>query len=93
MHDDAAADAPGRAPCARRAPALDRDLGGLDASIVLGGLAALVLTAPGWPAVRDDVLLLALLQGVASGSVLGGFWLDVRMFLIVEVDRAARSGC
>lgn len=52
--------------------------------IVLGGLAAYVLTSPGWPEVRREFFSSS--QFTASfGSVLSGFWLDVRMFLIVEV--------
>ena len=51
--------------------------------VVIGGLAAYVLTSPGWPSVHRDFL-----NGhwfnVSFVPVLKGFWLDVRMFLIVE---------
>ena len=52
--------------------------------IVLGGLAALVLTSPGWPVVRRTFFS-STEFGHALGGVAQGFWLDARMFLIVEV--------
>jgi polar amino acid transport system permease protein len=52
--------------------------------VVIGGLATYVLTSPGWPDVRKEFFSSS--QFSASfGSVLSGFWLDVRMFLVVEV--------
>jgi polar amino acid transport system permease protein len=52
--------------------------------VVLGGLTLLVLTSPGWPLLRDaffdpDVF------SESFPDVLKAFWLDVRVFLIVEV--------
>ncbi len=52
--------------------------------VVIGGLVAYVLTSPGWPRVRRQFFS-ASVFGSSFGSVLSGFWLDVRMFLIVEV--------
>jgi polar amino acid transport system permease protein len=52
--------------------------------IVLGGLATLILTSPGWPTVRRQFFSSSHF-GQAFGSVLSGFWLDVRMFVIVEL--------
>ena len=53
-------------------------------AVVLGAIVTFVLTSPGWPTFRR-----AFLSGTAFNesfsSVLSGFWLDVRMFLIVEV--------
>jgi ABC-type amino acid transport system permease subunit len=52
--------------------------------VVVGGLIALVVTSPGWESVKqlffswDDFKR-------AFPAVLDGFWLDVRMFVIVEV--------
>ena len=51
--------------------------------VVLGGLAALVLTSPGWPDVREtffnwDVFL------ESFPGILEGFWLDIKLFLGVE---------
>jgi polar amino acid transport system permease protein len=55
------------------------------ASVVLfGGLAALVLTSKGWPTFRDAFLS----WDVASdsfGDILKAFWLDVKIFMVVEV--------
>jgi polar amino acid transport system permease protein len=52
--------------------------------IVIGGLVTYVVTSPGWPQVRR--LFFSSTQFANSfGSVLSGFWLDVRMFLIIEV--------
>ena len=52
--------------------------------VVLGGLAAFVLTSPGWPSVRRTFLSSSDF-GHSIGHVAAGFWLDVRMFLVVEV--------
>jgi polar amino acid transport system permease protein len=52
--------------------------------VVLGGLAALVLTSPGWPVVRSTFFSSSAFTH-SIGQVAEGFWLDVRMFLIVEV--------
>jgi polar amino acid transport system permease protein len=52
--------------------------------IVIGGLTAYVLTSPGWPRVRRQFFSSSVFAH-SFGSVLGGFWLDVRLFLIVEV--------
>ncbi|MFI5027727.1 MAG: amino acid ABC transporter permease [Solirubrobacterales bacterium] len=52
--------------------------------VVLGGLAALVLTSPGWPAVRETFFSWS--EFTASfPEVLSGFWLDVKIFMVVEV--------
>ena len=52
--------------------------------VVLGGLAALALTSPGWPDVRDTFFNWEVFKE-SFPDILDGFWLDVRMFLIVEV--------
>jgi polar amino acid transport system permease protein len=52
--------------------------------IVIGGLATYVLTSPGWPSVHR-FFLNGHWFNVSFSSVLSGFWLDVRMFLICEV--------
>jgi polar amino acid transport system permease protein len=57
---------------------------GISTLIVLGGLAAVVLTSPGWPSVRRTFFSSSEFAN-SFGSILDGFWLDVRMFLIVEV--------
>ena len=51
--------------------------------VVLGGLAAALLTSPGWHVIRTTFFSWHYFQGVFP-SLLGAFWLDVRIFLIVE---------
>ena len=52
--------------------------------IVLGGLAVWVLTSPGWPAVRETFFSWSEFKN-AFPEVLKGFWLDVKIFVIVEI--------
>lgn len=52
--------------------------------IVLGGLVALLVTRPGWPQLKSTFFSVSAFTS-SFGQVLSGFWLDVRMFLIVEV--------
>jgi polar amino acid transport system permease protein len=56
----------------------------LSSVVVLGGLAALALTSPGWPNVRDTFFSWSAFKD-AFPDVLSGFWLDVKIFLVVEV--------
>jgi polar amino acid transport system permease protein len=51
--------------------------------LVLGLLAAILLTSPGWPSVRATFFSWSAFRD-AFPDVLSGFWLDVRLFLIVE---------
>jgi polar amino acid transport system permease protein len=57
---------------------------GVSAIVVLGGLAALIVTSPGWYKVRDSFFSTSAFSD-SFGSVLSGFWLDVKLFMIVEV--------
>lgn len=50
---------------------------------MLGGLAALVLTSPGWSEVQELFFNREVFEG-SFPEVLDGFWLDVKLFLIVE---------
>jgi polar amino acid transport system permease protein len=52
--------------------------------VVLGGLAALILTSPGWPEVRETFFSWSAFKD-AFPDVLDGFWLDVKMFMVIEV--------
>lgn len=52
--------------------------------IVLGGLVTLILTSPGWPEVRELFFNWAVFKE-AFPEVLEGFWLDVKLFVIVEL--------
>jgi polar amino acid transport system permease protein len=51
--------------------------------VVIGGLAALVVTSPGWPEVRATFFSWEAFQ-TSFPDVLRGFWLDVKLFMIVE---------
>lgn len=51
--------------------------------LVLGGLAALVLASPGWPAVRETFFSWSIFKE-SFPEVLEGFWLDVKLFVIIE---------
>lgn len=52
--------------------------------VVLGVLVVVLVTSPGWHAVRTTFFSWAVFQH-SFGDVLAGFWLDVKMFLVVEV--------
>jgi polar amino acid transport system permease protein len=52
--------------------------------VVIGGLAALVLTSPGWPSVRETFFNWTAFTN-AFPKVLDGFWLDVKLFVVVEI--------
>ncbi len=52
--------------------------------VVLGGLAAWILTSPGWPVVRETFFSWTVFKD-SFPEVLAGFWLDVKVFVIVEV--------
>jgi polar amino acid transport system permease protein len=52
--------------------------------IVLGGLATWILTSPGWPEVRELFFNWGVFKE-AFPEVLEGFWLDVKLFVIVEI--------
>jgi polar amino acid transport system permease protein len=52
--------------------------------VVLGGLAALVLTSPGWPDVRDSFFDWEVFKDTFP-DVLEAFWLDIKMFVVIEV--------
>jgi polar amino acid transport system permease protein len=52
--------------------------------VIVGGLAALVLTSPGWPTVRETFFSWSVFKE-AFPEVLSGFWLDIKVFMVVEV--------
>ncbi len=52
--------------------------------VVLGGIALLILTSPGWTVVRDSFFSTEVFTE-SFPDILKAFWLDVRIFLIVEV--------
>jgi polar amino acid transport system permease protein len=67
----------------RRRSRRGQAIAAISSVVVLGGLVALVLTSPGWPEVRDTFFSWSAFKDSFPG-VLEGFWLDVRLFLIVE---------
>jgi polar amino acid transport system permease protein len=91
---EAAATTPGDRPrgerraereAAKRAKARRNTLiAALSSLVVIGGLAALVLTSPGWPTVRETFFSWSEFKN-AFPEVLSGFWLDVKVFMVVEV--------
>jgi polar amino acid transport system permease protein len=52
--------------------------------VVLAAVAALILTSKGWPEVRETFFSWEALR-TSFPDVLKGFWLDVKLFVIVEV--------
>ena len=52
--------------------------------VVLGALAALILTSPGWPVVRDSFFDATEFRETFP-DIARAFWLDIRVFCIVEV--------
>jgi polar amino acid transport system permease protein len=56
----------------------------LSSVIVIGGLAALVLTSSGWPTVRETFFSWSEFKN-SFPEVLSGFWLDIKIFMVVEV--------
>ncbi|MGV1048033.1 MAG: amino acid ABC transporter permease [Solirubrobacterales bacterium] len=52
--------------------------------VVIGGLATWILTSPGWPEVRETFFSWSIFKD-AFPEVLEGFWLDVKLFVVVEI--------
>jgi polar amino acid transport system permease protein len=73
-----------RAAAKRRRTRRNTLIAALSSLVVIGGLAALVLTSPGWPTVRETFFSWAEFKN-AFPEVLSGFWLDIKVFMIVEV--------
>jgi polar amino acid transport system permease protein len=69
---------------ARRARALrGQAIAVISSVVVLGGIAALILTSPGWPEVRDTFFDPEVFRD-SFPDIAEAFWLDIRVFLIVE---------
>jgi polar amino acid transport system permease protein len=73
-----------RAAARRRRTLTGGAIAAISTIVVLGGLAFLVLTSPGWPEVRETFFDWEKFKEIFP-QVLEGFWLDIRVFLIVEV--------
>lgn len=55
----------------------------ISTALVLGGLAAIAVTSPGWDEVRDFFFSASVFAD-SFPEVLDGFWLDVKLFLAIE---------
>jgi polar amino acid transport system permease protein len=68
----------------RRRERRDRTIATVSTVVVLGALAAAILTSKGWPTVRATFFSWDSLKA-SFPDVLKGFWLDIRLFVIVEI--------
>ena len=59
-------------------------IAGISTVVVIGGLAALVLTSSGWPDVRETFFNATVFKE-SFPDVAKGFWLDIRIFIVVEL--------
>ena len=73
-----------RAAARRRRDRRGVAIAALSTIVVIGGLAALILTSSGWPAVRETFFDATVFKE-SFPDVAKAFWLDIRVFLIVEV--------
>jgi polar amino acid transport system permease protein len=68
----------------RRQARRGQAIAAVSSAVILGGLAALVLTSPGWATVRETFFSWSEFKNCFP-EVLEGFWLDVKIFMVVEV--------
>jgi polar amino acid transport system permease protein len=73
-----------RAEARRRRGRRGAAISAVSTVVVIGGLVALVVTSPGWDSVRQLFFSWEDFR-TAFPDVLKGFWLDVKLFVIVEV--------
>lgn len=59
-------------------------ISGISTVVLLGGLTARILTASGWPVFRRTFLS-AYWFGKSIGGIASAFWLDVRLFMVIEL--------
>lgn len=67
----------------RRRARRDRTIATVSTVVVLGAVAAAIVTSKGWPTVKETFFNWDVFVESFPG-VLEGFWLDVKMFVIVE---------
>jgi polar amino acid transport system permease protein len=72
-----------RAAARRRRARIHAVVAAASTVAVLGGLTALIVTSPGWGDVRDTFFSADAFSATFP-DVLSGFWLDVKLFTIVE---------
>jgi polar amino acid transport system permease protein len=72
-----------RAAARRRRGRRGAAISALSTVVVIGGLIALIVTSPGWESVKQLFFSWEDFKN-AFPDVLAGFWLDVKMFVIVE---------
>jgi polar amino acid transport system permease protein len=72
-----------RAAARRRRAQRRTAISAVSTIVVLGALATWILTAPGWPDVRDTFFSIDDFRS-SFPDVLKGFWIDIKLFLIVE---------
>jgi polar amino acid transport system permease protein len=73
-----------RAAAKRKRARRGQAIAAISSVVVLGGLAALALTSPGWPNVRDTFFSWSAFKS-SFPDILSAFWIDVKLFMIVEV--------
>ena len=73
-----------RAAARRRRARRRTAVSAISTVVVLGALATWILTAPGWPSVRETFFSVHDFRE-SFPDVLKGFWLDIKLFVIVEV--------
>jgi polar amino acid transport system permease protein len=72
-----------RAAARRRRSQRSVAIAAVSTVVVVGALVALIVTAPGWPAVRETFFSWDAFK-TSFPDVLSGFWLDVKLFVICE---------
>ena len=73
-----------RAAAKRRRARRGQAIAAVSSLIVIGGLVALALTSPGWPNVRDTFFSWSAFKD-SFPDVLKAFWLDIKMFVVIEI--------
>jgi polar amino acid transport system permease protein len=73
-----------RAAARRRAGRRGAAISALSTVFVLGALAAIVVTSPGWESVKETFFSWEDFTRAFPG-VLDGFWLDIKLFVTVEI--------
>jgi polar amino acid transport system permease protein len=73
-----------RAAAKRRRHRRGQAIAAVSSVVIIGGLALWVLTSPGWPEVRETFFNWEVFKE-SFPEVLEGFWLDVKLFVLVEI--------